>query len=227
MHLPIAHATRIRSLVVVPDTGPDSHSQQGAAVHGPDATLRVATAASDGVVRLWDMQACRAAIERWALPRACMLFMPRCALLLSWTQPARDLTGSPSPPPDFAVLDCSSRACEPLCEATTSARLTCLTYVEEKTPQVRLSISTLSSQASRQSQQQRTYHIVNPRALGFLSRFCGRPSRQTASKPAGKQRRLHQQPKRNSIRMVRGKANDVAVMCVEGICRKVEANDFS
>ena len=26
-------------------------------------------------------------------------------------------------------------ACEPLCEATTSARLTCLTYVDEKTPE--------------------------------------------------------------------------------------------
>ena len=32
----------------------------------------------------------------------------------------------------------SFRTCEPICEATTSARLTCLTYVDDKTPEVLL-----------------------------------------------------------------------------------------
>ncbi len=65
MQLPGAHATRIRSLVVVPETdSSDSSSQQNGAAGGPKPALRVATAASDGVVRLWNMSACQAAADR-------------------------------------------------------------------------------------------------------------------------------------------------------------------
>ena len=67
MQLPSAHATRIRGLVIVPDTdSSDSRSQQTGSVGGSHLALRVATAASDGVLRLWDMSNCQAAVDRWA-----------------------------------------------------------------------------------------------------------------------------------------------------------------
>ena len=69
MQLPRAHGTRIRGLVIVPEASSDSHASQNGAAEGPDETLRVATAASDGVLRLWDVWACRAAVDRCALER--------------------------------------------------------------------------------------------------------------------------------------------------------------
>ena len=139
MQLPGAHATRIRSLVVVPESdSSDSRSQQNGAVEGSDTALRVATAASDGVVRLWDMAACQAAADRWASPELCTVCMsltrilPECRAqqTIEWEQVYLTV-----------LLICSSGASEPLCEATTSARLTCLTYVDEKTPEVLRSLS--------------------------------------------------------------------------------------